>query len=204
MKQIKHLVFDMGKVLVDFDPALVCKAFADSPQEQQLIQQALFTSPEWIFLDMGLITEEYALNQIYLRTPENLHSSIKNCLSHWHEYCMWKKEGMEALISHLKDNGYSLYLCSNAPSRLLKCYKEVIPGIQFFDGILFSSEVKYIKPQKEIYETLFSRFQLNPSNCYFIDDLQINIDAAKTCGMDGYCFNDGNIEALKKVLDKLP
>ena len=77
------------------------------------------------------------------------------------------------------------------------------PEVDSFDGILFSAEEKLLKPQKEIYERLFEKFNIKPEECYFIDDLQLNIDGAAACGMKGYCFADGNVEKLQKALDKL-
>ena len=80
----------------------------------------------------------------------------------------------------------------------------MIPATDCFDGMLFSAEVKCIKPQKEMYQHLFDRFGLKPEECFFIDDLPSNIEGGRACGMDGYCFADGNIEKLKAVLDKMP
>ena len=82
-------------------------------------------------------------------------------------------------------------------------YKEHLPEVDSFDGILFSAEEKLLKPQKEIYERLFEKFNIKPEESYFIDDLQLNIDGAAACGMKGYCFADGNIEKLQKALKKL-
>ena len=74
------------------------------------------------------------------------------------------------------------------------CYQELLPEVDSFDGILFSAEEKLLKPQKEIYERLFEKFNIKPEESYFIDDLQLNIDGAAACGMKGYCFADGNVE----------
>ena len=54
-----------------------------------------------------------------------------------------------------------------------------------------------------MYEHFFRRFQLKPEECFFIDDLQLNIDGARACGMDGYCFADGDIKRLTEVLENL-
>ena len=124
------------------------------------------------------------------------------CLAHWHEYNMWPLESMGELVRELKEMGYGIYLCSNASVRLLECYR-IIPGIECFDGILFSAEVKCIKPQKEMYQHLFDRFQLKPEECFFIDDVMVNIEGARACGMDGYCFADGDEAALRAALKRL-
>ena len=85
----------------------------------------------------------------------------------------------------------------------LKCYKEVIPAIDCFDGILFSAEVQCLKPQKEMYGHLFDRFHLKPEECFFVDDLNLNIEGARRCGMEGYCFEDGDVGKLRTVLASL-
>ncbi len=46
----------------------------------------------------------------------------------------------------------------------------------------------------------FERFSLDPSECFFIDDLQENVDASIKCGMDAWCFNTRNNEDMKRIL----
>jgi len=198
---IKNIVFDMGKVLVDYDSSKVCRHFIEDEEEQKKVETAVFVSPEWILMDMGVLPEEDALEKICRRLDtEHEKEMAKICLAHWHEYCMWEKEGMAELVGELKEAGFGIYLCSNASLRLLDCYKDVIPGIEYFDGVLFSAEVKCMKPQREMYGHLFERFGLKPEECFFVDDLQLNIDGAKECGMDGYCFADGDVQKLRSVL----
>lgn len=200
---IKNIVFDMGNVLVHYDADRVCRQFIEDPEDRKAVSTAVFVSPEWILLDMGVISESEALKRMTKRLPEErLKKYAGECLAHWHEYNMWPVEGMKELIKLLKEKGYGIYLCSNASLRLLTCYKEVIPGIEYFDGVLFSADVKYLKPQADIYRTLFERFDLKPEECFFIDDIQDNIDGAKACGMDGYCFEDGDLGRLKEEFRK--
>ena len=197
---IKNIVFDMGKVLVGYDTMRVCRQYMEDEEDRELVCTAVFVSPEWLLLDMGVISEEEALDRICKRLPVRLHEKARLCMEHWPDYCMWPIEGMEEIIKNLKGKGYGIYLCSNASMRLPKLYKKVIPGIEYFDGVIFSASVKCIKPQRQIYEILFSRFGLKPEECFFVDDMQLNIDGARECGMDGYCFDDGDIEKLKGVL----
>lgn len=69
-----------------------------------------------------------------------------------------------------------------------------------FDGILFSAPIHMAKPDEEIYEYFFRKFDLNPSECFFIDDLEKNIQGAKDAGMDGIIFT-GDIQAVKDAID---
>ncbi len=201
---IRNIVFDMGNVLVGYDADRVCRKFVEDPEARERIRTAVFVSPEWVFLDMGVMEEGSALEKMVSRlSSEKEREEARQCFLHWHEYNMWPVEGMAELIADLKEKGYGIYLCSNASVRLLECYKKVIPGIRHFDGVLFSAPEKCMKPQKEIYERLFERFRLKPEECFFIDDLQLNIDGAAACGMKGYCFADGDMEKLKEVLAHL-
>lgn len=201
---IRNLVFDMGNVLVFYDSFRVVRHFVKDEEQARSVNTSVFVSPEWLMLDMGVMAEDEALRRMQGRLKtDNEKEAARLCLEHWHEYCMWPVPGMEELVTGLKRDGYGLYLCSNASLRMLKCYEDVIPGIRLFDGVLFSAEVKCIKPQKEIYRHLFDRFGLRPEECFFVDDQPLNIEGGRACGMDGYCFADGEAETLKKVIARL-
>lgn len=200
---IKNIVFDMGNVLVGYDADRVCRRFMENEEAIERVKTAVFVSPEWVMLDMGVIEEDYALERMVSRLDsQEEREAAEKCFAHWHEYNMWPIQEMGELVKELKEKGYRIYLCSNASVRLLECYKTTIPAIDVFDGILFSAPEKCMKPQKEIYERLFERFSLKPEECFFIDDLKINIDGAAACGMRGYCF-DGDVEKLKKMIEEL-
>ena len=191
----------MGNVLVRYDSMRVCSQYIEDEEEKRLVNTSVFVSPEWLMLDMGLISEEEALKKMQARLPEaHAKEMAKLCLEHWHEYCMWEIEGMRDLVKELKERGFGIYLCSNASLRMLSCYRQVIPAIELFDGVLFSAEVKCMKPQKEMYCHLYERFRLKPEECFFVDDLPANIQGARETGMNGYCFADGDVEKLKENL----
>ena len=200
---IKNIVFDMGNVLLNYDAARVLCRFITDEAERKEVAFAVFHSQEWLMLDMGIISEEEALKRMQSRLDTSHKKEMAAlCLAHWHEYNMWPVEGMADVVESLKEKGYGIYLCSNASLRLLTCYQQ-IPGIECFDGLLFSAEVKCIKPQKEMYGHLFERFALKPEECFFIDDMRNNIEGARACGMDGWCFEEKNVEKLKEVLEHL-
>lgn len=197
---IKNIVFDMGMVLLVYDPVRVCRQYTDSEADVEAIRAALFESPEWKLLDRGDITEEKAMETVRRRLPDDrLREMASQCMIHWHEYNIWPKEGMEELIRSLKERGYRIYLCSNASLRL-RVYEHQIPGIQYFDGTLVSAEEHCLKPEPQIYRRLFEKFSIRPEESFFIDDMQANIEGARACGMDGYCFADGDVKRLRERL----
>lgn len=202
-QMIKNIVFDMGKVLVDYDEDKCVNYYVEDEMDRYRVKTEVFVSPEWVMLDMGVLTEETAMPRILKRLPERLHETAKLCMDNWHLHCMETVQEFVPLIHWLKEQGFSVYLLSNASTRLPQCYRDVIPAWELFDGIIFSATEKVMKPQRQIYERLFEKFDLNPAECYFVDDLQLNIDGAKACGMDGYCFADRDVEKLKVKLEEL-
>lgn len=200
---IKNIVFDMGKVLVDYDENKCTDHYLDNEADRELVKNVIFVSPEWTMLDMGVMPESMAKERMLKRLPERLQEAAGLCFDNWHLHCMETVQEFVPLIHWLKEQNFGVYLLSNASVRLLTCYRDVLPAVDEFDGILFSGAEKVMKPQRQIYERLFEKFALDPAECYFIDDMQLNIDGAKACGMDGYCFADRNIEKLRKKLEEL-
>ena len=198
---IKNFVFDMGNVLTEYDGMRVCEALINDAAIRERVFTAVFESQEWVKLDLGIISEEKALRRMVsrLKTQEEKEAAAR-CFAQWHIYNMRPVEEMGKLVRELKKRGFGLYVCSNASVRLLECYREVIPAVDCFDGILFSAEVKCMKPQKEMYQHLYDRFGLKPEECFFLDDLEENIQGARETGMDGYCFDHGDVARLRKEL----
>ena len=104
---IKNIVFDMGKVLIYYESMRACRHFIENEEDQKAVCTAVFDSPEWILLDMGVISEEEGLKKMCARLPERLHEAAKLCFDNWEKYCMWKNKDMEALVRE--------------PLRLLQC-----------------------------------------------------------------------------------
>lgn len=200
---IKNIVFDMGMVLIDFAPMNVCRRFTDNEQDAAAVAAALFESDEWVLVDRGALTEDELLKAAQERLETGAQKkAVAQCLLHWHDYALTPKKGMAQVVKMLKDKGYGVYLLSNTSMRI-HAFKHIIPGIALFDGTVFSAEEKCGKPDREIYERLFNKYSLKPGECFFIDDVQANIDGAKSCGMAGYCFADGDVQRLRQTLDRV-
>lgn len=195
---IRSIIFDMGQVLIRWQPELLISHLGIPEEDHSPLRKAVFNSVEWIQLDRGTISKEEALSAICRNLPQRLHGSARELVCGWWTYPLTPIPGMEALIAQLKAQGYGIYLLSNASSELHQ-YFHRIPGSQYFDGKIVSADWKLLKPQHEIYETLFREFGLRPEECFFIDDLNINIEGARYVGMDGAVF-DGDLSHLRRAL----
>ena len=101
---IRNIVFDMGMVLLEYDPVKVCWEYTDNPEDVEWMRRELFDSKEWSLLDEGTLTDAQALERVQKRLPnEHLRWLAKESLEHWHEYNIWAKPGMGELVKELKE-----------------------------------------------------------------------------------------------------
>ena len=202
IKDYKNIVFDMGHVVCEYDSRRSIARFTSDERVISEIRWVVYNSAPWQMLDAGLDTEENAFPRLLSRlSSDEVREIARKSLIDYEEVNLWPKAGMDEVITALKARGQRIYILSNASLRLAGCWKSHFPCPDLFDGLLFSAQVKCIKPQKEIYQIFFDRFGLDPADCFFIDDLQRNIDAARACGMEGWTFRSGDVGELKKVLE---
>ena len=198
---IKNIVFDMGQVLIHWTPDLLIDRHNLPVQDRDLIKRELFSSIEWVQLDHGTITEDQALEQICARLPRHLHPAADALIRAWWVPPFYPMEGIEDLIRELKENGYRIFLLSNA-GLPLRQYFPRLPGADCFEGFLVSAEEKLLKPQAEIFRTLLGRYGLEAGESLFIDDLPANCEGAVHAGMYG-CIFRGDVGQLRKELQRM-
>ena len=201
MISYKNILFDMGNVLVTYNPEWVIRHYTEDEELIREVKNIVFNSQEWFLLDAGLIEEEKAERNWMERLSSNkvrelAHLSFQN----WHLYNMKVIPGTAEMIRALKENGKEIYLLSNASMRLLSIYKEVIPAVECFSGIFYSAAHKCVKPQDIIYERFLKEYSLKPSDCFFIDDLEENISAAKAVGISGAVMKSRTAKETAEIL----
>lgn len=195
---IKHVIFDMGGVLVDFNPTRSLKKHFTDKEDIDLLLKEIFEGPDWVKLDRGTLTVEQAVDRACERLPARFHVSVRHLLENWVDE-MLPIDAMLPLVQEVKNKGYGIYLLSNAPLNF-HTYRDKIPAFAYFDGFIVSAEHLTIKPEPEIYKVLFNTFNLNPAECFFIDDIPANIEGAAAVGMKGHCFDHGDLAVLRAAL----
>lgn len=194
---IKNIIFDMGGVLIDYNPEKsLCEMF--DKETADILLKEIFRNPIWNDKDRGIIFPQDIMELKKDVIPAEHFEKVTELVENFFPY-MPPFEDMYNLVKTLKENGYGIYLLSNASSDFHERRKG-IPALEFFDGVIVSADYKLLKPEKEIYLTLFEEFSLRPEECYFIDDVQKNIDGANAVGMDGHCYFHGDIEILRKAM----
>ena len=194
---IRNIVFDMGKVLLRFEPAYFIERAGAAEEDKALLLREVYQSLEWARMDRGSLTEAEAVESMCRRLPARLHETVRALVDRWDRPIL-PIEGMEELIRELKAKGYGIYLLSNASCRQHDYWPRV-PASRYFDGTLISADVKLVKPQPEIYRLLCETFSLDPDECVFIDDATGNAEAAYLCGLHPIVFHNDVDELREKM-----
>ena len=183
---IENVVFDLGGVLMHFNPIGFSRLFTDTEEDAELICQALFKSLNWAYLDAGAISEDAALLIAKSKLPERLHPNVEQALAEW-DLKRTPIQETNDLAAKIKQAGYGVYILSNASVRFPRIV-ERIPCHDSIDGWMASAFEHIVKPDPEIYRRFCERFDLAPESCAFTDDNQDNITGALAAGMRAHLF----------------
>lgn len=194
---ITNFVFDMGGVLMDFNPELYSHLYVDNDQDALLIRNALFLHPSWALLDSGTISDTTMEMIAQRQLPERLWEPLHQTCMHWHEHHK-PLPLMNQQVERLHAAGYGCFLLSNAGVRWWKI-RELIPCMPLMDGFVVSAFERIMKPDPLIFTTLCERYQLEPTTCLFIDDNADNCAGAEVAGMTGYVYN-GDVAAFENYV----
>ncbi len=185
-KNIKNIIFDVGMVLIDFCWARHCRNLGFDEDIIEAFDKNMISSNYWDQMDEGLLSEEEAIAQ-FVQTMPQYKEQIE---LFWSQPEGFVEEYAYAtpMIQQLKEQGYKIYLLSNYP---LGMYRVHWPTFSFFkevDGYIVSAQECMKKPDERIYRLLCERYHIQAEECLFIDDRQVNVDAAIAVGMDAVLF----------------
>jgi 2-haloacid dehalogenase len=193
------VVFDLGGVLIDWDPRHLYRQLFDDPDEMESFL-AEVTTAEWnAHQDAGrpwadavaILTAEHPdrrdlIAAFHLRWPEMLAGEIP---------------GTVAVLDDLRATGVRLLALSNWSAEMFPVARERFDFLVWFEGIVISGEVGVNKPDRRIFEDLVRRFEIQPSATVFIDDSTANLATAATLGFRAIQFTDAT--ALRRDLVRL-
>lgn len=197
---IKNIVLDVGRVLVAWQPKELMKELGFSDETIEILADALFTSGIWNETDRGVLSDEAFLDLAVSKAPEYK----QEILLFWNnvDRAIWQFPYVREWIGAMKKAGYHVYILSNYGSWTYEKTREnALNFLEYVDGAIFSYEVKQIKPDAEIFHSLFEKYNLQAAECVFLDDLAANIEGAKAVGMHGIVF--AGLEEAQAGLEKL-
>lgn len=195
---IKNLIFDFGKVLVDYDfEAFIRRQFDNIEEAKEFAHHFMAQG----FMDTCDREEKpfaEIINDVKDEYPQ-FAPQLQIFHDHFSNIVTGEVEGMYELLSVLKQMGFRLYGLTNWCSKVHETIAQY--GIfSLLDGMVISSEEHLIKPELAIYERLLRKFGLKAEECLFTDDKQVNIDGAKAVGIDATLFTTA--EGYRRELER--
>ena len=200
MRKINTIIFDLGGVLIDWNPEYVFLGVFDGDRENM----------QWFF--DNICTHDWNENQdagysISKATEEKVsqfpkyENEIRSFYGRWEEMLGGPIEGtVEILKQLIESSNYMVVALTNWSAETFPIALERYEFLQWFDGIIVSGEEKTRKPFKEIYDLTLDRFNIEAEKAIFIDDNLRNIEAAKALNINAIQFK--NPEKLKEDLKK--
>jgi len=200
MSKIDTLVFDLGGVLIDWNPNyLYSKLIPDAKERQWFL--ANVTTPDWNEeQDAGRSLAE-ATELLVRRYPDH-EASIRAYYDRWTEMLGGPIHETVEIFRELKTRGHlKLYALTNWSAETFPVALEMYEFLHWFDGRLVSGEEKTRKPFPEIYKTLIERFGIEPTRAIYVDDNERNVRPARELGFIGIHFRTP--ELFKEELVRL-
>jgi len=193
---IRNIVFDLGNVLISFKPSEYLDTKNYSTEDKARILNDIFFSREWLQLDNGDITLSEAIESI--AENSSLSGEEIGYIFKLRKDLMFPLPQNADLLPFLKKQGFRLYFLSNFPGDIFNEIKTDYSFFNYFDGGVISAEVRFSKPDIRIYKILIDKYSLIPEETLFIDDLEINVQAALNTGMKGLVTH-GSTEISREV-----
>lgn len=186
--RIDHIVFDIGKVLIHYDPNIPYSRIIPDAEERR-----------WFFLNV--CTHEWNLEQdrgrrweeaealLIAEHPERA-EQIRAFRTYWHEMVPHAYDGTVEIFEKLLAEGRDVTMLTNFAADTFVEARKMFPFLNRPRGVTVSGEIALIKPDVAIYEKHARDFGLNPAASLFIDDSLPNVEGARKAGWHSVHFRD--------------
>ncbi len=195
----KNIIFDVGGVLLSYRWLGIIQETIPDEAEAVAFAERLYKDPLWLEFDIELRPFDDVVEDYVKKYPDD-EEHIRYVMGHLERMPVPRKK-VWVKMHELKQAGYRLYLLSNYSSRMFHTHTDGLPFLNDIDGHVISYEVHMIKPKREIYEALFEKYGLDPSESLYFDDRQENVDGGRKLGLEGRVIYSE--ETLLGYLDRL-
>lgn len=183
---VKAVVFDLGGVLIDWDPRYLYRKLLD---DEAAVEEFLATvcTPAWnAEQDRGRPFAE-GVAELVERHPAHA-AAITAYHERWAEMLGGAVDGTVEVLAELRAAGVPVYALTNWSAETFGVARERFEFLEWFDGVLVSGEERMIKPDPAIFRLLLDRFGLDPEATFYVDDSEPNVAAAGRLGFDAVRF----------------
>lgn len=198
-KKINTIIFDLGAVLIDWNPRHLYRKIFSSEDEMETFLSEVCTSDWNETQDEGRTLAEGT--DLLVNAFPHHEENIRAYYGRWEEMLGGEIEGTKNILHELKQSGqYKLYALTNWSDETFPVAWAMYPSLHWFDGIVVSGREKMRKPAPAFFQLLLDRYNADAYTSLFIDDNIRNVQAAREFGIDSILFE--NPDQLKKELEK--
>jgi len=201
MQQSIHaVIFDLGGVLIDWNPRHLYRRIFEKEEEMEWFLQHVCTSDWNEQQDAGRSFEE-ATNELLGKFPEH-EAPIRAWYDRWQETMNGPITDTVEILRQIRESKkHKLYALTNWSAQTFPWALKNFDFLHWFEGIVVSGHEKTRKPFPEFYQILLDRYKIDPNKAIFIDDVPRNIHGAQAVGIAGVHFQSP--QHLKLELQKL-
>jgi 2-haloacid dehalogenase len=182
MHAFNTIIFDLGGVLIDWNPDYVYRTIFQDEAELRWFYQNICTSDWNEEQDAGRPLAE-ATELLVAQFPEH-EANIRAYYGRWEEMLKGPIEATVEILRTLKEKtDYKLYALTNWSAETFPVALQRYEFLHWFDGRVVSGEEKTRKPFKQIYELLLQRYNIDPRSAIFTDDNERNLHPARELGI---------------------
>lgn len=184
---IDTVVFDLGGVLLDWDPRYVLTDDGVASADELVL--ALDIDGVQRELDLG--TPFADVHATWRETHADQVELVDRYFNGWHGTIAGPFDDVVAILRELRDRPVRLYALSNFSGELFRQARPRFEFVTWFDGLVISGDEGVVKPDPRIYRLLLDRYGLNAASTVFVDDRPENVEAARVAGLAGIDFVSG-------------
>jgi 2-haloacid dehalogenase len=186
--ELTTVVFDLGNVLLDWDPRRLYRTLIDDPGELERFLTEI-CSPSWHYAqDLGASTAE-ATAQLQAAHPEHA-ELIGAFYARWPEMTAGSMPATVDILRELRDAGIRLVALTNWPAEVFAPARERFEFFSWFEGIVVSGEERLAKPDPAIFSLLLDRYDVDPATAAYVDDTPGHVETARSLGLTGFVYRD--------------
>ena len=180
------IILDMGNVLLEWDKDKILQGVSDTKKDYLILDKTIFQSGLWERLDLGILTREELVLEVVSIIGNTYQKKVEEVIWNWPSYIDIYRE-VFPVLSELKKKGHRIFVLSNTSKVFYDLLDEQLsPLKEVLDGFVLSCDIKAIKPDLAMFKEILDKYQLDPANCVFLDDIEDNTIAAKKLGIRAY------------------
>jgi len=180
------IILDMGNVLLEWNKDKILQGVSGSKKDYLILDKTIFQSGLWERLDLGTMTRQELVLEVVSMIGSTYQKKVEEVIWNWPSYIDIYTE-VFPVLSELKKKGHRIFVLSNTSKVFYDLLKEQLsPLKELLDGFVLSCDIKAIKPDLTMFKDILDKYQLDPTHCVFLDDIEDNTNAAEKLGIKAY------------------